>query len=303
VSDAGGDVPVRTLLERGAQRLRDLDSPQADAAALLAFAWNTDAKGLARARLMGDEVPAQVVAAYHRLLGQRAARVPVQHLTGVAHFRTLSLPVGPGVFIPRPETELLVSAVIDAVRERGLGAPHVIDLCAGSGAIGLAAAAEVPGAQVVAIEIDPAAVAWARRAELAAAPDIAAAGSTFTLRCGDAGDPDLVAGVVAAELAGRVDIVVSNPPYVLADGTTTAAEVLGHDPAVALWGGGDDGMEMPTRIIAAAAAALAADGLLVIEHADTQGAAVRAVAADCGFRSARTQTDYTGRDRFTIAVR
>lgn len=299
-------VSVETLLRRGERVLDDagVDSPTADAALLLAHAWGVDGRSLSRARLMGDPVPAGAAGDYDELLARRARRVPVQHLTGEAHFRTLTLPVGPGVFIPRPETELLVDPVLEHLAAtRPAGGARVLDLCTGTGALGLAVAVEAAGASAVGIELDRGAAAWAQRSAEAAAADLARTGSTFTVVQGDATDPAAVRSAVDVHLSGSVDVVLSNPPYVVADGTTTAPEVVDHDPALALWGGDDDGTRVPRRVIAAAAHVLDAGGLLVLEHADTQGAALREACLACGFGDPTTRADYTGRDRFTLAVR
>lgn len=297
---------IEELLRHGEQRLAaaEVGSPASDSAILLAHAWGVDGRGLSRARLMGDRAPAEAAAVFDELLTRRALRVPVQHLTGEAHFRTLTLPVGPGVFVPRPETELLVDPVLEHLAStRPSGGAHVLDLCTGTGALGLAVAAEAPGTSAVGIEADSTAADWARRSAEAVAGDLERAGSDFAVVQADAADPHAVRAIVDQHLSGRVDAVVTNPPYVVADGTTTAPEVVDHDPALALWGGGDDGTRVPRLVIAAAAHVLPVGGLLVIEHAETQGAALREACAASGLAGATTRADYTGRDRFTLAVR
>ena len=299
-------MSIEELLRHGEARLAaaGVDSPASDAAILLAHACGVDGRRLSRARLMGDSAPAEAAAAFDVLLSRRESRVPVQHLTGLAHFRTLTLPVGPGVFVPRPETELLVEPVLEHLAStRPSGGAHVLDLCTGTGALGLAVAAEAAGTSAVGIETDPTAAGWARRSAEAVAGDLERMGSDFTVVQSDATDPDAVRQIVEEHLSGRVDVVVTNPPYVVADGTTTAPEVVDHDPALALWGGGDDGAHVPRLVIAAAAHVLPAGGLLVIEHADTQGEALREACIACGFADPTTRADYTGRDRFTLAVR
>lgn len=297
---------IEELLRHGEQCLAaaEVGSPASDSAILLAHAWGVDGRGLSRARLMGDRAPAEAAAVFDELLTRRALRVPVQHLTGEAHFRTLTLPVGPGVFVPRPETELLVDPVLEHLAStRPSGGAHVLDLCTGTGALGLAVAAEAPGTSAVGIEADSTAADWARRSAEAVAGDLERAGSDFAVVQADAADPHAVRAIVDQHLSGRVDAVVTNPPYVVADGTTTAPEVVDHDPALALWGGGDDGTRVPRLVIAAAAHVLPVGGLLVIEHAETQGAALREACAASGLAGATTRADYTGRDRFTLAVR
>ena len=293
------------LLREGERLLHaaGVDSPPADARALLAHAWGREDHEVSRARLLGDPVPADVATAYRDLLEHRATRTPLQHLTGRAHFRTLTLPVGPGVFVPRPETELLVDPVLHHLaRVRPAGGARVLDLCTGTGALGLAVAAEAAGTSALGIEREPDALAWTHRSATAHRQPLDGVGSRFTAVAGDATDPDAVDALVRTHLDGAVDAVVSNPPYVVDDGTTTAPEVVVHDPAAALWGGGDDGTRIPRLVIASSARVLIPGGLLVLEHADTQGAALREACTGAGFTGVTTRPDYTGRDRFTVAV-
>ena len=174
-------------------------SPAADAAALLAHLLGTT-----RGRLPGHPpVPAPAIEAYAALVARRADRVPLQHLTGTAGFRYVELAVGPGVFVPRPETELLAGWAVDRAGERVAagGRPVVVDLCTGSGAIALAVATEVPAARVHAVELDEQAHRWAERNLL---------GSGVDLRLGDMGDAfgdlaPLLDSCVAADLAARLD--------------------------------------------------------------------------------------------------
>ncbi|WP_035280747.1 N5-glutamine methyltransferase family protein [Brevibacterium album] len=308
MSAAAGTAAVLAEAEAALARA-GVASPAADALSLLAHAWERDEARVRRARLFDEDVPADIGRRFANLCARRGERVPLQHLTGIAHFRLLALPVGPGVFVPRPETELVAQAGLDALAERrarsgaGSGPARVLDLCTGSGALGLALAVEAPGTSAVGVEIDAQAAAWAGRSVAAAGDLLAASGSRFRVVLGDAGDAERVAGICAAELGGSPHVVVSNPPYVLADGSTCEPEVIGHDPRPALWGGGADGLAVPARVIAAAAAVLAPGGVLVLEHADVQGAAVRTLMAGAGLTGAETRSDYTGRDRFTLATR
>jgi release factor glutamine methyltransferase len=243
----------------------------------------------------GNEVAAEVVAAFEELLAQRTARVPLQHLTGRAPFRTLDLAVGPGVFVPRPETEVVAGVAIDeaiAVAERE-PAPVVVDLCTGSGAVALAVAVEVPSARVVAVELDPMAHAWAAR-------NVAAIAARVDLRLGDAVGAHT--GVLA-DLAGAVAVVVANPPYIPPGSRPVDPEVADHDPPIALYGGGDDGLAVPRGVVASAVGLLRSGGLLVMEHADGQGAATRALVGGPGWRDVRTVEDLTGRARALVARR
>ncbi|GEA89508.1 peptide chain release factor N(5)-glutamine methyltransferase [Cellulomonas cellasea] len=229
---------------------------------------------------------------YAELVGRRAAREPLQHLTGRAPFRGVELAVGPGVFVPRPETEQVAE---QAVREAAdvlarTGSALVVDLCTGSGAIAVAVAVEVPGAVVHAVELDAAAHAWAARNVEALAPGV-------HLHRGDA-------RTALRALDGTVDVVVSNPPYVPPGAVPVDPEVARHDPAVALYGLGADGLEVPRGIVAAAARLLRPGGLLVMEHAEVQDAAARAtVEATHAFTAVTTAADLTGRARMVLARR
>ncbi len=219
---------------------------------------------------------------------RRAKRVPLQHLTGESHFRRLTLAVGPGVFIPRPETEVVVEAALVEVRRLVAGGnrqPVVVDLCTGSGAMAASVALEAPEALVHAVELAPEAFAWAERN--LAAYDV-------DLRLGDAAS-------AFPELDGRVDVVVTNPPYIPADGLIRDPEVLEHDPPLALWGGGADGLDVPRSVVARAHDLLRPGGLLVIEHADVQGAAMVGLLTSAGWVEVADHRDLAGRDRYATA--
>ncbi len=226
------------------------------------------------------------------LLDQRAARVPLQHLTGRAPFRHLELAVGPGVFVPRPETEQLAGWALD--RLAGIPAPVVIDLGSGSGALALAIANEHPGARVTAVERDPGAIEWTRHN---AAAQAAAGDTPVEVVSGDMTDPRLLRA-----LDGSVDLVVSNPPYV-PDGARVPREVADHDPPLALWGG-PDGLDVVRGLLSTAARLLRPGGWLGIEHADQQGTSLPAlVRAHGGFGDVADHPDLAGRPRFTTARR
>jgi release factor glutamine methyltransferase len=229
--------------------------------------------------------------AYAALVTERARRIPLQHLTGEAHFRTLTLRVGPGVFVPRPETETLVSLALEAVDEISAdGAASVVDLCTGSGAIALSLKAERPALTVRAVEVDPLAHGWAAanrdRLGLDVEVDLADARTAY------------------AELVGTVDVVTCNPPYIPDDQVPIDPEVRDHDPALALYGGRVDGLELPLAMAARAAELLRPGGALVMEHADVQGPALlRAFAASGSWRNATDHADLTGRSRVVVARR
>lgn len=265
-------------------RLRDagVDSAEHDAAELLAHVLGTTRGGLA----LVQRVSAPQQASYEALVSRRAAREPLQHLTGTAGFRHVELRVGPGVFVPRPETELLAGWAVDRAREVRGRAPVVVDLCTGSGAIALSVATEVPGAVVRAVELDEAAAGWAARN---------LAGSGVHLVEGDMAD-------ALHELDGMFDVVVCNPPYIpLEAWEGVAPEARDHDPSLALWSG-DDGLEAMRVLERSAARLLRPGGWVGAEHADVQGESAPAVFADSGrWGDVRDHRDLAGRPRFLTA--
>jgi release factor glutamine methyltransferase len=249
--------------------------------------------GITRGRLLTlVEVPDDVAVRFGTLVAQRADRVPLQHLTGRAPFRFIDLAVGPGVFVPRPETEQLTGWALD--RLAGAPAPVVVDLGSGSGAIALSIAHECPGARVTAVERDPGAIEWTRHNATARAE----AGDTpVEVLSGDMTDSQLLTA-----LDGAVDVVVSNPPYV-PDGAVVPREVADHDPPLALWGG-PDGLDVVRGLLVTAARLLRPGGWLGIEHADQQGSALPAlVRAHSAFTGVEDHPDLAGRPRFTTARR
>jgi len=252
-------------------------SPEYDAAELLAHVT-----GSSRTRLAAP-TPEQL-AVFDELVNRRAGREPLQHLTGEAHFRYLTLQVGPGVFTPRPETEVLAGWAIE--QAAACESPVVVDLCTGSGAIALAVATEVPGATVHAVELGDAALEWAR-ANLA--------GSGVDLRHGDMAD-------AFPELDGRVDVVVSNPPYIPLEAyESVAPEARDFDPALALWSG-QDGLDAMRVVEATAARLLKPAGVVGAEHADVQGQAAPEVFSSTGrWTDVRDNDDLAGRPRFVTA--
>ncbi|WP_446723555.1 peptide chain release factor N(5)-glutamine methyltransferase [Micromonospora sp. S4605] len=229
---------------------------------------------------------------YAALVARRADREPLQHLTGRAAFRHLELAVGPGVFVPRPETELLAGWGVE--RAARVATPLVVDLCSGSGAIALAVAQELPSARVVAVEGSPAALPWLRRnaAERAAAGD-----RPIEVVAADVTAPDLL-----AELAGRVDVLLCNPPYVPAE-VAVPPEVARHDPANAVFGG-PDGLAVIRPVLARAAVLLRPGGALGVEHDDSHGRVVpELLAADGRYADVADHPDLAGRPRFATASR
>ncbi|RGE21081.1 peptide chain release factor N(5)-glutamine methyltransferase [Leucobacter sp. wl10] len=268
-----------------------VEDPATDAQLILGHVLGVS-RGRAQAlAVLGSPIPRAQFERASELAGERARRVPLQHLTGRAPFRSIELSVGPGVFVPRPETETVAQFAIDALQAVPDPEPIAVDLCTGSGAIALAVANEVPAAQVWAVEKSPEAHAWAER-------NVREWGSgRVTLLLGDVRDPEPL-----ARLAGRVDVLVSNPPYVPEGMVPRHPEVREHDPELALYGG-PDGLELIRSISRIGLGLVRPGGSLVLEHAETQGAAIRGLLEADGWRAAATHPDLTGRDRATTAVR
>jgi release factor glutamine methyltransferase len=279
--------PVAVQLRAAADALAAAgrESPRVDAELLLAHLL-----GIERGRLLlAGPLSSSQQAGYAELIRQRAAGRPLQHLTGVAPFRHLVLAVGPGVFIPRPETELLLE--LAAVRLAAAGT--VLDLGAGSGAIALAVAQEHPAARVIAVERSETALAWLRRnaAERAAAGD-----RPIEVLAGDFTDPALL-----SELAGSVDVLLANPPYVPGRIREQLTTEVGHDPAEAVFGG-PDGTSLLPSLIATSSRLLRPGGLLVFEHDDSHVDRLAELLSD-GWQDVHGHQDLAGRPRFTSAIR
>ena len=277
----------RTLLTSARKQLEEagIGSPDTDAAILLAHVLDTDRNRL----FLVDDVAEDREEAYAALLARRAEREPLQHLTGVAYFRHVELAVGPGVFVPRPETELLAGWAID--RTTTIDHPVVVDLCTGSGAIAKSIADEVPGAQVHAVELSEDAYPWAVRN---------LAGTGVDLRQGDMADEFI-------DLDGTVDVIVCNPPYIpLEAWESVAAEARDHDPDLALFSG-LDGLDAIRILERRAAELLKPGGVVGFEHADEQGpggdsGGAPAVFSGTGrWTDVRDHLDLAGRPRFTTA--
>lgn len=271
-----------------AQQLADagVPDPTVDAELLIGHVLGMGRGRLQAAAVRGDVLSAADAERLDALVARRAAREPLQHLTGVAAFRHLELAVGPGVFVPRPETETVVQIAIDALMESASPAPIAIDLGTGSGAIALAMATEVPHARVFAVERSPEAHAWAAR-NTAGVENLA-----------------LVRGDLATafqELCGAASVVISNPPYVPDEAIPRDPEVRLHDPAQALYGG-PDGLDVVRVISRRALELLHPGGLLVLEHGEQQGAPIRSLLQADGWRSTATHEDLTRRDRATTAL-
>ena len=279
----GSEQSLAAAVSEATAILRDagVPSPRVDAE-LLADHLLGVGLGRLRAMMLGD-TPAPD--GYAELVAERAQRIPLQHITGVAHFRYLELAVGPGVFIPRPETESVVQLVIDHVK--GMTHPRIVDLGTGSGAIAGSIAHEVPGAEVHAVEYSPFAHAWAAR-------NLAPLGVKLVL--GDLRN-------ALPELNGTFDVVISNPPYIPAEAIPNEPEVALHDPPEALYGGGADGMELPTAAAASAVRLLVPGGYFVMEHAEVQAGWIAGMMQRTGaWSEITTHLDLNGKERATSAV-
>lgn len=272
---------VRAAIAAAADTLAaaGIDTARTDAELLAAHAAGTERGRL----LLLKRIDPDFLDRFDRAIAQRAKRVPLQHITGTAPFGPVQLQVGPGVFIPRPETEAMLEwALAQELPER----PIILDVCTGSGALAIALAVELPRARVIGVDDDPAALEYARRN---------AATTTVQLVHGDATDADLL-----PDLIGTVDLVVANPPYI-PRGAVLDPEVSHHDPAHALFGG-EDGMAVITPIIRRAADWLKPGGRLAVEHDDTTSAACAAMMAGA-FVEVNARRDLTGRPRFVTARR
>lgn len=288
MQEQGFGQPLAEVLAEATATLAaaGVPSPDVDAQLLAVHVLDISRGRLASLALMGESFPEGQLAAFEAAIAARATRVPLQHLTGVAHFRYLELKVGPGVFVPRPETETVVQLAIDFARK--LPAPRLVDLGTGSGAIAGSLAHELPGAEVYAVELSEHAYPYALE-------NLAPLGVHLVH-----GDMRTAFG----DLDGTCDVVVSNPPYIPANAVPREIEAREHDPHMALYGGGEDGMVMPRAAESTAARLLRPGGLFVMEHAEVQAAQMAAMFAASGaWTQIRTNLDLTGRDRSTSAIR
>lgn len=284
-------VPLGDALRRAAARLgaAGVNDAQVDAELLAAHVRGTGRGAIQAAAVRGDALTAEEAARLEDMVARRATRVPLQHLTGSAPFRHLELRVGPGVFVPRPETEMVAQLAIDALSAAASPSPIAVDLGTGSGAIALSMATEVPHAQVFAAENSVDAFVWTTENFA----HVAAQNARLAFIDLERAFP---------ELDGRVSVVASNPPYVPDEAIPRDPEVRFFDPPEALYGG-PDGLDV-VRVLSRTGLRLAhPGGTIVIEHGEWQGAAVRDLLTADGWRAASTHPDLTMRDRATTAVR
>lgn len=285
-------VRLRPLITAAATRLAEsgVASPLPDAEQLAAHVLGVDRMRLALHPL----IEAEEAARFTELVDRRARRIPLQHLTGTAAMGEIDLAVGPGVFVPRPETELLFAWALAQLETVGHAhRPIVVDLCTGSGALALAIAHARPDAEVHAVELDRDAMAWARRNAEARAAD----GDTpITLHLDDVTDP-----FVLSELTARTDLVVTNPPYV-PEAAVLDPEVAEHDPHRALFGG-PDGLDVIRAMIPTITRLLRPGAATAIEHDDSNGAGVAELLRAAEFVEVVEHPDLAGRPRFVVAVK
>ncbi|MDQ1711519.1 MAG: release factor glutamine methyltransferase [Frankiaceae bacterium] len=286
------DVALRPALADAVERLAaaGVESARWDAEQLVAHVL-----GVARTSLpVVPNLDAAQYDALQALVARRASREPLQHIVGSVGFRYIELAVGPGVFVPRPETESVAGRAVEEARRAGTPKPVVVDLCSGSGAIALAVAHEVPNAEVHAVEIDPDALEWLRRN---ASARRRAGDSTVTLHHADVSH-------AVPELDGTVDVVVSNPPYVAEhEMAHVEPEVADHDPRLALVAG-RDGLDVIAEVERTAKRLLRNGGVVVVEHSDRQGESVPALFDSAGgWAGVQDHPDLAGRPRYTVATK
>jgi release factor glutamine methyltransferase len=290
------DIPPAAMaladtLRRAIDRLSHagIADARVDAELLAAHVLGIRRGAVEAAAVRGDLLTAQDAERLDALVARRATREPLQHLTGTAPFRHLELRVGPGVFVPRPETEMVAQLAIDALSAAASAAPIAVDLGTGSGAIALALATEVPHARVFAAENSVDAFVWTKENFAAVGADNAELAFIDLERA-------------FPELDGTVSVVASNPPYVPDEAIPRDPEVRFFDPPAALYGGAD-GLDVVRTVSRVGLRLAHPGGTIVIEHGEWQGAAVRDLLTADGWRAASTHPDLTMRDRATTAIR
>jgi release factor glutamine methyltransferase len=288
------DMPthsVSRILERSTLLLGRAGVPSAEADAQLLIGH---VLGLSRGEVQAKAITDTTISAEHALaidevVERRAAREPLQHITGRAAFRGIEVAVGPGVFVPRPETELVAGIAIDGLRSFATADPIAVDLGTGSGAIALALATEVSHAVVYGVEVSPLAFIWTKQ-------NFRESGSKNAI-------PVFTELAIALpQLGGSVSVVVSNPPYIPIGATPRDPEVRMFDPEIALYGG-IDGLDVVRQISTTARRLLHAGGLLVLEHGETQAEEVATLLRQDGWNAISSHRDLLGRDRATTATR
>jgi release factor glutamine methyltransferase len=262
-------------------------SPSVDAELLGCFILEIDRSELTLLAIDNQSFPENRLSEFLDAVRRREKREPLQHITGLAPFRHLELEVGPGVFIPRPETEQLVDLAIEKLQK--VNSPLIVDLCSGSGAIAIALSTELESSTVYAVELSSEAFEYLTRNFQRYGLD------TKTLR-----NENLTNAL--DELQGKVDLIVSNPPYIPDASVPIDLEVKLHDPSIALYGG-EDGLEVIRQISTRALYLLGPGGQLVLEHANTQAPAIGELLLSEGWQEIVSSQDLTGKNRMISAVR
>jgi len=280
---------IAKAIEQASERFTNagVQSPSVDAELLACFVLGLNKSELQLALIERQEFSDSELEIFLAAVAKREARVPLQHITKVAPFRYIELEVGPGVFIPRPETEQVVQFALDKIFQ--IQNPTVVDLCSGSGAIAIALATELGNSGVFAVEKSTEAFAFLKRNF-----------QKYGLAEQNLRNQDLVDSL--DELTGLVDLVISNPPYIPDSATPVDREVQLHDPKLALYGG-PDGLDVIRQISAKALQLLKPIGLLVIEHADSQAAAVGELLLESGWINIESAPDLAGKDRMIAATK
>lgn len=274
---------VRELVERASVLLEEAGIVGPDARLLLSHVLECSPGRLRMLEAIDERATSEQYRLFWHFVGRRIGREPLQHITGSAPFRNIELEVGPGAFVPRPETETLVDLALERIPLNG----RVLDAGTGSGAIAASIAVERPDAEVIAIEASPRAFVWAKRNMGSLAPGVRLV-------------HDLFERAITRE--HDLDVLVSNPPYVPHAAIPHDVEVFLHDPAQALYSG-PDGLDAIRSLAVVGLHAVRSGGSILLEHAEHQGDAVRGILAESGWRNAVTSEDLTGRERVTAARR
>jgi release factor glutamine methyltransferase len=295
ISSGSSDIELAQLRSWAIDVLSSagVQDPEVDTDVLLSTQLGIGRGELAAKLLTESSISAEDAANFRELISRRESREPLQHILGVAWFRSLTLAVGPGVFVPRPETEQLAEMAIEALKVLPDSSPIAVDLGTGSGAIALSIATEVPHAQVLAVENSSDALPWTSKnfAEYGA--------DNAQLVQGDLAGNELLTSFPG--IAGKVAVIVSNPPYIPVAATPRDPEVHLFDPQMALYGG-EDGLDFIRQISQISLVLGRSGAQLMLEHGENQGQAIRDILSQKGWRNPSTHKDFSGRDRYTIAV-
>jgi len=278
---------ISEALESATDKLTSagVTSPSVDAELLGCFVLGIERSELTMLSLREELFPEDKIAQFETSVARRVKREPLQHITGLAPFRHLELHVGPGVFIPRPETEQLVELAIESIKK--IEKPLVVDLCSGSGAIAISLATELEGSRVFSVELSEQAFEFLSNNY-----------QKYGLDTKSAKNEDLANAF--DELEAQVDLVISNPPYIPDSAVPVDLEVQLHEPSLALYGG-EDGLDVIRRISDRALYLLKPSGLLLLEHADTQAQAVSQLLLNQGWQEVISSQDLAGKDRMISA--